>query len=103
MPENKYSRPATLEDLKKVVRSLNEKNAKYILIDGYALFSHGYHRTTEDIDLLVPDSSASSKAIIDSLMVLADKESAKLEAAWFDEGENIRLADEIVVDLIFNT
>lgn len=103
MPENKYSRPATLDDLKKVVRSLNEKNAKYILIGGYALFSHGYHRTTEDIDLLVPDSAASSKAIIDSLMVLADKESANLEAAWFEEGENIRLADEIVVDLIFKT
>lgn len=103
MPRNEYSRPATLEDLKKVIRSLNEKNAEYILIGGYALFSHGYHRATEDIDLLVPDSSVSSKAIIDSLMVLADKASANLEAAWFDEGENIRLADEIVVDLIFKT
>ena len=103
MPRNEYSRPATLEDLKKVIRSLNEKNAEYILIGGYALFSHGYHRATEDIDLLVPDSSVSSKAIIDSLMVLADKESTNLEAAWFDEGENIRLADEIVVDLIFKT
>jgi len=37
------------------------------------------------------------------LLVLADKESANLEAKWFDEGENIRLADEIVVDLIFKT
>jgi len=104
MPEGEYSRPATLEDVKKVMRSLNEKNAEYILIGGYALFSHGYHRATEeDIDLLVPDSAASSKAIIDSLLVLADKESANLEPAWFDEGENIRLADEIVVDLIFKT
>ena len=103
MPEGEYSRPATLEDLKKVVRSLNEKNAEYILIGGYALFSHGYHRATEDIDLLVPDSSTSAKAIIDSLMVLADKESVNLKPAWFDEGENIRLADEIVVDLIFKT
>lgn len=103
MPESKYSRPATIEDLKKVVRSLNENNAGYILIGGYALFSHGYHRATEDIDLLVPGSAASSKAIIEALMVLEDKESANLEAAWFDEGKNIRLADEIVVDLIFKT
>ncbi len=29
--------------------------------------------------------------------------SANLEATWFDEGENIRLADEVVVDLIFKT
>jgi len=103
MREGEYSRPATLEDLKKVIRSLNDKSADYILIGGYALFSHGYHRATEDIDLLVPDNSSSSKAIIDALMVLEDKESANLEAEWFDEGENIRLADEIVVDLIFKT
>ena len=103
MPESEYSRPASLEDLKKVIKSLNDNNAKYILIGGYALFSHGYHRATEDIDLLIPSNAASSKAIIDSLMVLADKESANLEAEWFEEGENIRLADEIVVDLIFKT
>ncbi|VAX04733.1 hypothetical protein MNBD_GAMMA19-896 [hydrothermal vent metagenome] len=101
MPKNEYSRPANLDDLRKIIQSLNEKNAEYILIGGYALFSHGYHRATEDIDLLVPNRAASSKAIIDSLLVLADKESANLEAAWFDEGENIRLADEVVVDLIF--
>ncbi|MCF6237172.1 MAG: hypothetical protein L3J70_12515 [Gammaproteobacteria bacterium] len=63
MPEGEYSRPATLEDVKKVVRSLNKNNAEYILIGGYALFSHGYHRTTEDIDLLASNSSAASKAI----------------------------------------
>ena len=103
MPKSEYSRPANLDDLRKIIQSLNEKNAEYILIGGYALFSHGYHRATEDIDLLVPNRAASSKAIIDALLVLADKESANLEAAWFDEGENIRLADEVVVDLIFKT
>ena len=103
MPENEYSRPATLEDLKKVIRSLNDNKAKYILIGGYALFSHGYHRATENIDFLIPDSSAASKPIIDALLVLADKESANIDSAWFDEGENIRLADEVVVDLIFKT
>ena len=99
MPENEYSRPATLDDLKKVIQSLNENRAEYILIGGYALFSHGYHRATEDIDLLVPDNSTSSKPIINALLVLADKESANIDSAWFDEGENIILADEVVVDL----
>lgn len=41
MPESEYSRPATLEDLKKVIWSLNENNVKYILIGGYALFLMG--------------------------------------------------------------
>ena len=103
MPESKYSRPATLDDLKKIIRSLNEKKAEYILIGGYALFSHGYHRATDDIDLLIPGNATSSKAIIDSLLVLSDQEASNLEADWFGEGENIRLADEVVVDLIFKT
>lgn len=103
MQDNEYSRPATLNDLKKVICSLNEHQAEYILIGGYALFSHGYHRATEDIDLLVPARSSASVKIKDALLILSDKESANLEPMWFDEGENIRLADEVVVDLIFKT
>lgn len=103
MPDAEYSRPATFDDLKKVIQSLNNKGAEYILIGGYALFTHGYHRATEDIDLLIPASAERSKAIIEALLVLADRESANIDPAWFDEGENIRLADEIVVDLLFKT
>jgi len=103
MPPDEYSRPATLEDLKKIITSLNKQKAEYLLVGGYALFAHGHHRATEDIDLLVPANAASSKAIIEALLVLADKESANLKPAWFDEGENIRLADEVVVDLLFKT
>lgn len=103
MQKDEYSRPATLEDLKKVIRSLNEQDAEYLLIGGYALFSHGYHRATEDIDLLVPAKSTASKAIIKGLLILADKESANVDPDWFDEGENIRLADEVIIDLLFNT
>lgn len=103
MHNDEYSRPATLNDLKKIIRSLNEHQAEYILIGGYALFAHGYHRATEDIDLLVPANSVASKNIINSLLILSDKESANLQPEWFDEAENIRLADEVVVDLIFKT
>jgi len=103
VPDDRYSRTATYVDLKRVIRSLNENGADYILIGGYALYSHGYHRATEDIDLLVPADSTASMAIINALLVLKDRESANLDPAWFDEGENIRLADEIVVDLLFKT
>lgn len=103
MQKAEYSRPATLEDLKRVIRSLNELDAEYLLIGGYALFSHGYHRATEDIDLLIPAKSTASKAIIDGLLILTDKESANIDPDWFDEGENIRLADEVIIDLIFKT
>ena len=38
---DEYSRPATLEDLKALVASLNEQGADYLLVGGYALFAHG--------------------------------------------------------------
>ncbi|MES9857867.1 MAG: nucleotidyltransferase [Sedimenticola sp.] len=103
MQTNEYSRPATLTDLKKVIQSLNDQGAEYLLIGGYALFSHGYHRATEDIDLLVPAKATASKAILKGLLVLEDRESANIDPEWFDEGENIRLADEVIVDLLFKT
>jgi hypothetical protein len=54
---DKYSRPATLEDLKLLLRSLNQHRVDYLLIGGYALAAHGYHRATTDIDLLVPPTA----------------------------------------------
>ncbi len=36
-------------------------------------------------------------------MMLPDKTAAELEPEWFEEGENIRLADEFVVDLILSS
>ena len=51
---DEYSRPATLEDLKALIGSLNAQGADYLLIGGYALFAHGYHRATTVIDVLVP-------------------------------------------------
>ena len=97
-----YSRPATLEDLKSLIRSLNERNVDYLLIGGYALFAHGYHRATTDIDVLVPASRETGKRIKEALMVLPDQAAIDIDPAWFEEGENIRVADAFVVDIMLN-
>ena len=39
-----YSRPATLQDLKTLLRSLNQHHVDYFLIGGYALVEHGQRR-----------------------------------------------------------
>ncbi len=36
-----YSRPATLEDLKTLLRFLNHHHVNYFLIGAYALVAHG--------------------------------------------------------------
>ncbi|MBI5441065.1 MAG: hypothetical protein HY900_07630 [Deltaproteobacteria bacterium] len=97
-----YSRPATLDDLKTLIRALNQEGADYLLIGGYALFAHGYHRTTTDIDVLVPANRATGQKVREALMVLPDQAAREIDPAWFEEGENIRIADAFVVDIMLN-
>lgn len=95
------SRPATAEDLKRLVRALNDAGAQYLLVGAYALFAHGYQRATMDIDLLVQASQPNGEKVRQALLVLADQAAREIEPAWFTEGDNIRVADEITVDLLF--
>jgi len=99
---DEFSRPATLEDLKLLLRSLNEHGAEYLLIGGYALAAHGYQRATTDIDLVVPATAQAGQRVKEALMVLPDQAAKDIEPAWFEEGQNIRVADAFVVDLMLN-
>lgn len=65
-----YSRPATLDDLKMLLRSLNAHGVEYFLIGGYALAAHGYPRATTDIDVVVPATRQAGRRVKDALMVL---------------------------------
>lgn len=98
----KFSRAATLEDLKALIESLHQHNVDYLLIGGYALFAHGYHRATTNIDLLVPATRESGEKVRRALMVLPDQAAQEIDPAWFEEGDNIRVADDFVVDIMLN-
>lgn len=41
------------DDFKDFIESLNKFDVDYILIGGYAVILHGYHRTTGDLDIWV--------------------------------------------------
>jgi predicted nucleotidyltransferase len=97
-----YCRPATLDDLKLVLQALNESRVEYLLIGGYALAAHGYVRATTDIDILVPATIEAGNKIKRALLMLPQKVSAEIDPEWFAEGETIRVADEFVVDVMFN-
>ena len=97
-----YSRPATFEDLKMLVASLSQHGVDYLLIGGYALFAHGYHRATTNIDVLAPASREAGMKMRNALMVLPDQVAKDIEPSWFEEGENIRVADAFVVDIMLN-
>lgn len=95
------ARKATIEDLKTVIKALNEAGAEYLLIGGYGLYMHGIARTTEDIDIIVPATEKSGERVKQALMVLPDKAAKDIPIEWFKDGETIRVADEIVVDIMF--
>lgn len=99
---DEYSRPATLDDFKDLIRALNARGVDYLLVGGYALFAHGYHRATTDIDVLVPATAESGRRVRDALMRLPDQAARDLDPAWFAEGENIRVADAFVIDILLN-
>ena len=95
-------RAATLEDLKSLIRSLDANGVDYVLIGGFALAAHGYQRATTDIDLMVAGTAEVGTRLKAALMVLPDQAAKGLEPDWFEEGENIRVADAFVVDLMLN-
>ena len=98
-----YSQPATLDDLKTIIQSLNAHGADYLLIGGYALYAHGYHRGTIDIDILVPMTRDAGNKIREALMILPDRAAQDIDPSWFEEGDTIRVGDAFVVDILFKT
>lgn len=100
--DERASRPATIEDLKRLLSALHDEGVNYLLIGGYALNALGYQRATTDIDLLLPRSAATGAGVKRALLVLPDGVAKDLDPAWFEEGDTIRVAGEFVVDLMFN-
>lgn len=102
-----FTRSATIEDLKLLIRALNAAGAEYVLIGGYALHAHGYQRATTDIDILVPANSENGEKVIKALMVFPDQVAKDILPEWFvdienDDNGNIRVMDEIVIDVMLN-
>jgi hypothetical protein len=101
-PQPGLSRPASVEDLKTLLRAFAEHGVDYLLIGGYALYALGYQRGTTDIDVVLRPTREQGERVKMALMVLPDKVARELEPDWFTEGETIRVADAFVVDLMFN-
>ena len=70
---------------------------------GHAVRLNGFNRNTEDIDILLPSSLENGRKVIKALSFLPS--SQELEEEWFEppagEPENIRVADELLIDLLF--
>jgi hypothetical protein len=97
---NLESREPTLEDLRDLCRALNEREARYVVIGGFAIRAAGYNRRTMDIDLLVAADPQNEARVFDALATLPDRAVRDLQPGELQQYTVIRVADEILVDLM---
>jgi len=95
-----YSRAPEAQDVLDLCRSLNAEAARYVLIGGFAVVLHGFVRTTKDIDLLVDPSADNLQRIRRALSSLPDNAVALVCDDDVEHYGVVRVADEIVVDLM---
>jgi len=95
-----YSRAPELEDLVSLCKALNAENVRYVLIGGFAVILHGFVRATKDIDLLVDASAENVRRLKRAMAALPDNAIALIADDEVERYQVVRVADEIVVDLI---
>lgn len=94
------SREPTLADLRRLGQELNRREARYVVIDGFALAALGYHRRTMDIDLLVDTSGDNESRVLEAVSTLPDGAARELQPGEIARWTVVRVGDEIVVDLM---
>jgi hypothetical protein len=99
-----YTRPATWQDLKTLVKYLGDANVEYALVGGYAIAAHGFNRVSEDIDILVNPSVENSRRWIFALSHLPDGATQELAADpdvfADDKLYALRVNDEFTIDVM---
>ena len=89
--------------LVRMLAGFAEEGVDYVLIGGQAVRLNGFARATEDVDVLVRSGRDNGERVKRALSFLSS--AAEINADWFEpslgEIENIRIADELLIDLLF--
>lgn len=94
------SRPPLGEDLVALCRELNRLGARYVVVGGFAIIQAGYPRTTGDIDLLIGADPGNEALVFKVLESLPDQCVKELLPGDVSKYTVVRVADEILVDLM---
>jgi hypothetical protein len=98
--DREYSRAPELEDLLSLCKALNAEGVRYVLIGGFAVILHGFVRATKDIDLLIDASVDNVQRLKRAMAILPDNAIAAIADDEIEKYQVVRIADEIVVDLL---
>jgi hypothetical protein len=98
--DDRRARAPEPADVVRICRALNEAGARYLLIGGFAVIAHGAGRFTKDIDLLIDDDPRNVARVKRALAVLPDNAASQVEEDDVRRYVVVRVADEVVVDLM---
>ena len=99
-PDVPQVRPPTIDDVRRLCRALDQAQARYVLIGGFAVILHGGERTTKDVDLLVDPAPDNVDRLKRALAVLEDDAAKEIDRGDLQKYTVVRVADEIMVDLL---
>ena len=99
-PEELEPRPPLESDLVALCRELNRLDARYIVVGGFAIIAAGLPRTTGDIDLIVATDRENEAKVFAALSTLPDNAVRELQPGELEQYNVVRVADEILVDLM---
>ena len=93
-------RTPSMEDLVGLCKILNESDAKYLVIGGFAIISCGYLRVTQDVDFVIATDLDNEAKVYAALATLPDQAVLELKPGEVSEYTVVRINDEITVDLM---
>lgn len=93
-------RPPESSDLASLCEHLNALGALYVVIGGFAMIHSGYPRFTGDLDFLIATDLGNEAKVYEALRSLPDQAVNELEPGEVAKYNVVRVADEIVVDLM---
>lgn len=96
--DGRRARAPEPDDVVRICRALNDAGARYLVIGG--LIAYGAGRFTKDIDLLVDDAPANVARVKRALAVLADNAASEVAEDDVQRHVVVRVADEVIVDLM---
>ena len=80
-------------DFRDLLKLLNSKNVKYLLIGGYAVGYHGYSRATADMDLWIAINPENADRVTAALLEFGFSSSDLKPSLFLEAGKIVRMGN----------